>query len=113
MRRSPTERQAALAARQLQYHRERLRWIRSRMRDNEALLLLYLTRLGADATVLPGGYRACGHASTGRAMDGEVTVEKLVSESPYEQLVLPVACLSGDPAHGCESPESPRKEVPA
>ena len=112
MRRSPTERQAALAARQLQYHRERLRWIRDRMRDNEALLLLYLTCLGADATVLPGGYRVEDYASTGQAMDGEMTVEKLAPESPYEQLVLHVARLSGDPAHGCESPESPRKEVP-
>ena len=113
MRRSPTERQAALAARQLHYHRERLRWIRERMRANEALLLLYLTCLGADANVLPGGYRVEDHASSGRAMDGEVTVEKLASESPYEQLVLPVAHLSGDPARGCESPESLRKEVPA
>jgi hypothetical protein len=113
VRRSPTERQAALAARQLHYHRERLRWIRDRMRDNEALLLIYLTRLGADATVLPGGYRVEDHASTGRGVGREVGVEKLVPESLYEQLVLPVARLSGDPAHGRESPESPRKEVPA
>ncbi len=113
MKSSPTERQAALAARQLHYHRERLRWIQDRMRDNEALLLIYLTRLGADATVLPGGYSVEDHASTGRAIDGEVTIKKLVSESPYEQLVLPVARISGDPTHGCESPEILRKEVPA
>lgn len=100
MKGTPTERQAALAARQIHYHREKLRWIRDRMRDNEVLILLYLTRLGADATVLPGGYKVEDHASIGRAMDGEVTVEKLASKSPYEQLVLPVALLSGDPAHG-------------
>jgi hypothetical protein len=49
------------------------------------LLLLYLTRLGTDATVLPGGYRVEGPASTGRG----VSVEKLAPESPYERLVLP------------------------
>jgi len=83
---SPTERQAALAAWQLHYHRSRLPWIQERMRDNEALLLLHLTRLGADATVLPGGYRVEVHAS----IDGGVGIEKLAPESPYEQLVLPV-----------------------
>jgi hypothetical protein len=56
------------------------------MRDNEALLLLYLARLGADAAVLPGGYRVEVYASN----DGGVGVEKPAPESPYEQLVLPV-----------------------
>ncbi len=86
MRRPPTERHAALAARQLHYHRERLRWIRGRMRDNEALLLLYLAHLGADTTVLQGGYHVQEHASSAR----EVAVEKLIPKSPYEQLVLRV-----------------------
>lgn len=84
MRRPPTERQAALAARQLHYHRERLRWIRDRMRNNEALLLLYLTHLDADATILPGGYRVAGYASSA----ADVTVEKLTIENRYEQLAL-------------------------
>ncbi len=57
MIRPATERQAALAARQLHYHRERLRWMRDQMRDNEALLFLYLAHLGANTAVLPGGYR--------------------------------------------------------
>lgn len=83
----PTERQAALAARQLHYHRERLRWIRDRMRDNEALLSLYLMRLEARATVLPGGYKISGqHASP----DRDVAVEKLTPANPYEQLALRV-----------------------
>ena len=83
--RLPTERQAARAARQLHHHRERLRWIRDRMRDNEALLVSYLTRLEAPATVLPGGYRI----SDGRALANQnVAVEKLAPASPYEQLAL-------------------------
>ncbi|QIN84601.1 hypothetical protein GBA63_19575 [Rubrobacter tropicus] len=81
----PTERQAALAARQLHYHRERLRWIRDRMRDNEALLLRYLTGLEKRATVLPGGYRISGERA---APDRNVAVEKLALANPYEQLVL-------------------------
>ncbi|CAN5289401.1 hypothetical protein BH24ACT19_BH24ACT19_08090 [soil metagenome] len=87
MRRQPTERPAALAARKLHYHRERLRWIRDRMRDNEALLLLYLMHLDADVAVLPGGYRISGgHASP----DRDVSVEKLAPENPYQQLMLRV-----------------------
>ena len=84
MRRPPTERQAALAARQLHYHRERLRWMRDRVRDNEALLLTYLGRLDAGTAVLPGGYRIVGKASPAQ----DVTVEKLMPKSPYEQLAL-------------------------
>ncbi len=87
MRRPPTERQAALAAWQLHYHRERLRWMRDRMRDNEALLLLYLAHVGANTVVLPGGYHVQGYASSAR----DVAVEKLIPKSPYEQLVLRVA----------------------
>lgn len=86
MRRRPTERQAAHAARQLHYHRERLRWIRDRMRENEVLLLHYLTHLDAAATTLPGGYRIVGETSPAR----DVAVEKLVPKNPYEQLELRV-----------------------
>lgn len=82
---APTERQAALAARQLHYHRRRLRWIEARTRDNEALLLSYLTRAGTGAAVLPCGYRVSG---AGASPDGDVAVERLAPESPYEQLVL-------------------------
>jgi hypothetical protein len=85
MKGTPTERQAAQAARQLHYHRERLGWIEVRMRDNEALLLSYLTRTGAGAAVLPGGYRVSGGAVS---PDGDVAVEKLAPGSPCEQLVL-------------------------
>jgi hypothetical protein len=83
--RPPTKRQAALAARQLHYHRERLVWIRDRMRDNESLLLLYLTGLEDRAAVLPGGYRISGeNASASQSVE----IEKLAPESPYEQLEL-------------------------
>lgn len=85
MKSVPTERQAARAARQLHYHRARLRWIEDRTEENEALLLSYLTRLGAGDAVLPGGYRVSG---THAAPSGGVAVERLAPESPYEQLVL-------------------------
>src|SRR5829696_5926083 len=51
-----TERRAALAARQLLYHRERLAWMEERMCDNAALLESFLALAGQDETVLPGGY---------------------------------------------------------
>jgi len=83
----PTDRQVALAARKLHYHCERLRWIRNRMRDNEALLSLYLMRLEARAAILPGGYRISDqHALP----DRDLAVEKLPPANPYEQLVLRV-----------------------
>ena len=85
MRRLPTERQAALAARQLHYHRERLGWIRDRIQDNEALLLLYVTRLGTCTTVLPGGYRVTVKPA---APPEDVAIEKLTPESRHEQLEL-------------------------
>ena len=62
--RQPTEKQAALAARQLHYHRERLGWIRDRMRKNEATFSLYLTGLEARAAILPGGYRISGERAS-------------------------------------------------
>lgn len=87
MKGAPTERRAALAARQLYYHRNRLLWLRDRMHDNEALLLSYLTLLEAGAAFLPGGYRISGGCVSPA---GGVLVEKLTPKSPYEQLVLGV-----------------------
>ena len=86
MRRPPSERQAALAARQLHYHRGRLRWLLSRMQENEDLLRLYLTILDAEQAVLPGGFRVV----RGTPLDGGLGVEKLAPNNPYKQLVLPV-----------------------
>ena len=83
---SPTERQAALAARQLHYHREKLRWILDRMRQNEDLLRLYLTHLDTNAAILPGGFRVGVNPATSH----ELAVEKLAPKNLYEQLVLPV-----------------------
>ena len=86
MRRSPTERQAAFAARQLHYHRKKLRWILDRMSQNEDLLRLYLTHLDTSTTVLPGGFRVgCSPAIT-----QELAIEKLTPKNLYEQLTLPV-----------------------
>lgn len=108
MRGVPTERQAVLAARQLHYHRARLRWIEDRVEENQALLLSYLTRLGTGATVLPGGYLVSGeHASP----DVDVAVERLAPKNPYEQLVLRVG--GGETARarprGSPAGEEPRK----
>ena len=84
--RTPTERQAAFAARQLHYHREKLRWIRERMSQNEDLLRLYLTHLDTATAVLPGGFRI----SCNPAFAGELAIEKLQPKNLYEQLTLPV-----------------------
>lgn len=86
MMRSPTERQAAFAARQLHYHREKLRWIQARMSQNEDLLRLYLTHLDTNTTVLPGGFRV----GVNPAIAKELAIEKLTPKNLYEQLTLPV-----------------------
>ena len=46
-----TERQAADAARQLLYHRERLAWMEECMCENAALLEAYLALAGEEQTV--------------------------------------------------------------
>lgn len=81
---SPTEKQASSAAKQLHYHRERLQWMREKMRHNEALLLLYLSVRDADTAILPGGYRIHGRISSAHCVE----VEKRVPRNPYEQLEL-------------------------
>ena len=86
MRCSPTERQAAFAARQLHYHREKLAWLLDRMSQNEDLLRLYLTHLDTNTAVLPGGFRVAGNPATSH----ELAVEKLAPKNLYEQLTLPV-----------------------
>lgn len=58
--------------------------MRDRVRDNEDLLLLYLSHLDTDGAVLLGGYRIAGTTSPTR----DVAVEKLIPKSPYEQLAL-------------------------
>lgn len=82
--RLPTEKQASSAAKQLHYHRGRLRWMREKMRRNEELLLLYLSDQDADTAILPGGYRIKGRISSAH----RVEVEKRVPRNPYEQLEL-------------------------
>jgi hypothetical protein len=84
VRHSPTEKQASSAAKQLHYHRERLHWMREKIRQNEALLLLYLSDRDADTAILPGGYRIRGSVSLARCVE----VEERVPRNPYEQLEL-------------------------
>lgn len=56
MAKSLTDKQAANAARQLAYHRERLAQIEQRMAENVAALDHYLAANYREAAVLPGGY---------------------------------------------------------
>jgi hypothetical protein len=87
------------------------------MRDNEALLLLYLARVEAGATVLPGGYRI---ASGSTPSSHSVAVERLAPECPYEQLELRVGggeiareALPRGPRPTSAGPEKPGKGVPS
>lgn len=77
-----TDRRASLAARQLLYHRGRIRWMAGRMEDNAAALRTYLLTEGKEAAVLPGGY------AVGLADDGEVAVSASRAGG-YEQLEIP------------------------
>lgn len=84
--RGPTDRQAALAARQLHYHRGHLRWVERRISENEILLRRYLAGKEEQETVLPGGYLLRSGVAGGEL----VSVTRLEPEGPYEQLELPV-----------------------
>jgi len=78
-----TERRAALAARQLLYHRERLGWMEERMGENAALLESYLALAGEDETVLlPGGYVLVREGGSGTP----VGVRRTAAENSFEQL---------------------------
>ena len=56
MAKSLTDKQAASAARQLAYHRERYAQIEQRMAENAAALDHYLQANDQEAAILPGGY---------------------------------------------------------
>ncbi len=45
-----------MRARQLLYHRDRIRWMEKRMENNAALLETYLVAQDKQAAVLTGGY---------------------------------------------------------
>ncbi len=80
-----TERRAALAARQLLYHRQRLAWMEERIAENEAALESFLVAAGGERTVLPGGY-VLTREEGGR---GEpVEVRRVLAEVGFEQLRL-------------------------
>ena len=75
-----TERRAADAARQLLYHRERIRWMEEHVEYNTAALETYLFAQDKQAAVLPGGY------AVGLTDDGEVAVSEPQTGPCYEQL---------------------------
>ena len=56
MAKALTDKQAANAARQLAYHRERIEQIEQRMAENAAALDHYLNANDREAVILPGGY---------------------------------------------------------
>jgi hypothetical protein len=79
-----TERRAALAARQLLHHRERLAWMKERTAENAATLETFLVVAGDKRAVLPGGY------VLSREGEGKTTVEvrRAVAEGGFKQLRL-------------------------
>lgn len=78
-----TERRAAMAARQLLYHRRRIRWMAERMEENAADLETYLIGQGKEATVVPNGY------AIAVTDDGEIAVQEPQVGEEYEQLKIP------------------------
>ena len=78
-----TERRAADAARQLLYHRERIRWMEERMEANAIALESYLVSQGKEAITLPGGY------AVGLTDAGEIAVSEPQAGADYEQLKIP------------------------
>ena len=78
-----TERRAARAARQLLYHRERIRWMEERMEANAATLEAYLVGQDKEAAVVSGGY------AVGLADEGGIFVSEPKAGAGYEQLRLP------------------------
>lgn len=93
-----TDKQAARAARQLAYHRQRLEEIEARMAENSAALDHYLQTNEQEAAVLPGGY------AIAQDDDGEIAVSAPTSaDHGYQQL-----CLIN---YTQESPQKEQKEV--
>ena len=80
-----TERRAALAARQLLHHRERLAWMEERMAENATVLESFLVALGEERAVLPGGYVLALDEKGGVA---PVEVRGIAAEGSFEQLRL-------------------------
>jgi hypothetical protein len=81
-----TERRAALATRQLHYHRERLGWMEERMGENTALLESYLAFAGEVETVLPRGYVLVREEGS----ETPVGVRRIAASGGFEQLQLKV-----------------------
>lgn len=80
-----TERGAALAAKQLHYHRHRLVWIVNRIHENEDLLISYLEYEAVDEATFPGGYRV---TIENDGCSQQLSVAKRDPEHLLKQLVL-------------------------
>lgn len=78
-----TEKRAAMAARQLLYHRRHIRWMEERMEENVAALETYLISQGRGAAVVPNGY------AIAVVDDGEIIVQEPQARKEYEQLKIP------------------------
>ena len=84
-----TERRAAEAARQLLYHRERLRWMEGRMEENAAVLEAYLVGAGEERAAVAGGYvLALSGGDPGGEGAAPVEVERAPAGGGGEQLRL-------------------------
>lgn len=70
------------AAKQLRYHRERVRWMERRMAENEYSLVSYLQETETETALLPGGF------VVSLMSDGSVEVGQRIIRSGYEQLVI-------------------------
>lgn len=80
-----TEKRAALAARQLLYHRRLLEWISRKTAENEAILEGYLVDTGEDRVVLLGGYVL---ERTGEDGESAVEVSEPIGGPECEQMEL-------------------------
>ncbi len=82
----PTERQAALAAKQLLYHDRLSAYIANRTLANEETLTRFLSEVlaqtGEQETVIRGGFELS------RGKNGGVRLEAIEPDGAYEQLAL-------------------------
>ena len=88
MAKALTDRQAANAAKQLAYHRERIEQIEQRMAENAAALDHYLQANDQEAALLPGGY-AIARLQPSADDEGEIAVSAPAnSDHGFTQLCL-------------------------
>jgi hypothetical protein len=74
-------RRAARAARQLHYHRQRIRWMESKIEENHDLLRTLMDETGEDALIVPG-------FTLRLTEEGRLEIERIQGSGEYEQLRL-------------------------